>query len=126
MSEGVARCALALALVLGACGARTELPSSEPSEGGSAACALPTPAAVRPTEERYCDGACILTTKDAAGRALRVDCDDTGCELHVDGVLVCRCTEPDYSNTCSHGTPTCAAFRAFFDFSAYTFSPACP
>jgi len=103
---------VALGLVAGACGGR---PGPE--------CELPPAAAAPATVERFCDGRCILETRDALGRRVRLECDGTACRLFVADELQCTCDELDWANTCSAGLPTCLATSGLFSFADYTFAP---
>ena len=106
--------ALLLALLGASCGGRP-----------APVCDLP-PAAERPaTVERLCDGRCILATRDALGRSVRLECDGTACQLFVADELACTCDDLDWANTCASGLPTCLATSGLFSFADYTFNPEC-
>jgi hypothetical protein len=104
--------ALVVLAAVASCGGRAA-PSSE--------CELPPLADTRPTVERFCDGLCILESRDGLGRPVRLECNGTSCQLFVDAVPTCRCDDVDWANTCSHGTPTCLATSGLFSFADYTY-----
>jgi hypothetical protein len=105
--------ALLLAAAAVSCGGRS---------APAGVCDLPAMPESHATVERFCDDQCILETRDAHGRLVRLECDGTSCELFVDDVLRCSCTDLDWANTCSHGTPTCLATSGVFSFADYAFA----
>lgn len=103
---------LAVALLAGACGARTGLVDSDagscelPSFPAHDACVSTAP------------GTCTFELADSAGVPHRVECDGTMCRWLTRGVEVCTCTALDPHNTCNNGVPTCAAWRTAFDWTS--------
>ncbi len=116
MRAGVRATWLAAAVwLVGGCGARTELVDRSSDDGG---CALPRIAQDAASRERACNGTCTMSATSEQGSAVRFHCDGRSCQLFVDEVPGCVCTDLDFANVCSNGVPLCRR-RPNFNFARF-------